>query len=107
MGVSCDVIAPSLIPKAAGDKIKTDQRDARVARLHRAGELTAIHIPTPEQEAVRDLRRARVDVVPRRSDQPTTTGGTPWSSSRCDSSCLRGSRAAGTSVSTISTHATQ
>lgn len=63
-GVSCDVIAPSLVPKAAGDKVKTDKRDARrLARLHRAGELTAIHIPTPEQEAVRDLCRARVDVV--------------------------------------------
>lgn len=63
-GVSCDVIAPSLIPKAAGDKVKTDKRDARrLARLHRAGELTAIHIPTPEQEAVRDLCRARADVV--------------------------------------------
>ena len=63
-GVSCDVIAPSLIPKAAGDKVKTDKRDARrLARLHRAGELTAINIPTPEQEAVRDLCRARVDVV--------------------------------------------
>jgi transposase len=62
--VSCDVIAPSLIPKAAGDKVKTDKRDARrLARLHRAGELTAINIPTPEQEAVRDLCRARVDVV--------------------------------------------
>jgi transposase len=63
-GVSCDVIAPSLIPKAASDKVKTDKRDARrLARLHRAGELTAINIPTPEQEAVRDLCRARVDVV--------------------------------------------
>lgn len=63
-GVSCDVIAPSLVPKAAGDKVKTDKRDARrLARLHRAGELTAIHIPTLEQEAVRDLCRARVDVV--------------------------------------------
>ena len=62
-GVSCDVIAPSLVPRAAGDKVKTDKRDARrLARLHRAGELTAIHIPTLEQEAVRDLCRARVDV---------------------------------------------
>jgi len=67
-GVSCDVIAPSLIPRAAGDKVKTDKRDARrLARLHRAGELTAINIPTPEQEAVRDLCRARADVVIERS----------------------------------------
>jgi transposase len=63
-GVACDVIAPSLIPKAAGDKVKTDKRDARrLARLHRAGELTAIHIPTPQEEAVRDLCRARADMV--------------------------------------------
>lgn len=63
-GVSCDVIAPSLVPRAAGDKVKTDKRDARrLARLHRAGELTAIHLPSAEQEAVRDLCRARADVV--------------------------------------------
>ncbi len=63
-GVSCDVIAPSLVPRAAGDKVKTDKRDARrLARLHRAGELTAISIPSAEQEAVRDLCRARADVV--------------------------------------------
>jgi transposase len=56
MGVGCQVIAPSLIPKAPGDKVKTDRRDARrLARLHRAGELVAIHIPTPAEEAVRDL----------------------------------------------------
>jgi transposase len=64
MGVSCEVIAPSLIPKAPGDKIKTDKRDCRrLARLHRAGELVAIHIPTPTQEAIRDLCRARADLV--------------------------------------------
>ncbi len=46
-GVSCDVIAPSLVPRAAGDKVKTDKRDARrLARLHRAGELTAISVPS-------------------------------------------------------------
>ncbi len=56
----CDVIAPSLIPKAPGDKIKTDRRDAkRLARLHRAGELTAIRVPSPAEEGVRDLWRAR------------------------------------------------
>jgi transposase len=64
MGVRCDVIAPSLIPKAAGDRVKTDRRDcARLVRLLRAGELTAIHIPTPAEEAVRDLCRARADVL--------------------------------------------
>jgi transposase len=64
MGVSCEVIAPSLIPKAPGDKVKTDKRDARrLARLHRAAELTAIHVPTAQQEAVRDLCRTRADMV--------------------------------------------
>src|SRR5439155_11445568 len=62
--VRCDVVAPSLIPKAPGDRVKTDRRDARrLARLHRAGELVAIRVPTPEEEAVRDLCRARGDMV--------------------------------------------
>ncbi|AIQ42230.1 IS110 family transposase [Paenibacillus sp. FSL R5-0912] len=60
MGISCTVIAPSRIPQRSGDAIKTDRRDAeRLAQLHRAGELTAIHVPTPELEALRDLIRAR------------------------------------------------
>jgi len=64
MGVHCEVIAPSLIPKAPGDRVKTDRRDAaRLARLYRSGELTAIRVPTPAEEAVRDLCRARADVV--------------------------------------------
>ena len=64
MGVACDVIAPSLIPKAPGDRVKTDKRDCRrLARLHRAGELTAIRVPTVAEEAVRDLCRARADLV--------------------------------------------
>lgn len=64
MGVACDVVAPSLIPKGSTDRVKTDKRDAiRLARLHRAGELTAIRVPTPAQEAVRDLVRARADVL--------------------------------------------
>jgi len=67
-GVACQVIAPSLIPRAAGDKVKTDRRDCRrLARLHRAGELVAIPIPTPREEAVRDLCRARADLVDDRS----------------------------------------
>ena len=67
-GVACQVIAPSLIPRAAGDKVKTDRRDCRrLARLHRAGELVAIRIPTPGEEAVRDLCRARADLVDDRS----------------------------------------
>lgn len=58
----CQVIAPSLIPQKKGDRIKTDRRDARMlARLLRAGELTAIQVPGAEQEALRDLSRARLD----------------------------------------------
>lgn len=64
LGVACDVIAPSLIPRAPGERIKTDKRDCqRLARLHRAGELTAIRIPTVAEEGVRDLCRARADMV--------------------------------------------
>jgi transposase len=59
-GIHCEVIAPSLIPKKASDRVKTDRRDAdQLARLHRAGELTAIHVPDQEDEAIRDLVRAR------------------------------------------------
>lgn len=59
-GFHCEVVAPSLIPKKASDKVKTDRRDAdQLARLYRAGELTAIHVPDQEDEAVRDLVRAR------------------------------------------------
>ena len=64
MGVRCDVVAPSLIPKGSGDRVKTDRRDSRrLAGLHRAGELTAVAVPTPAQEAVRDLCRTRGDMV--------------------------------------------
>lgn len=64
LGVRCDVVAPSLIPKAPGDKVKTDTRDCRrLARLHRAGELIAIRVPSPREEAVRDLCRTRSDMV--------------------------------------------
>jgi transposase len=59
-GLACEVVAPSLIPKKASDKVKTDRRDAdQLARLFRAGELTPIHVPDQEDEAVRDLIRAR------------------------------------------------
>jgi len=62
LGVRCIVIAPALIPKRAGDRVKTDKRDARkLAELLRAGLLTEVRSPTPEQEAVRDLCRARED----------------------------------------------
>ena len=60
--VPCTVVAPSLIPTKAGDQVKTDKKDAvKLARLLRAGELVAVHIPDETDEAVRDLCRARVD----------------------------------------------
>lgn len=63
-GYRCQVIAPSLIPKRAGDRVKTDRRDGlRLAELSRAGELRAIWIPDPADEAIRDLARAREDAV--------------------------------------------
>lgn len=59
-GLACDVIAPSRIPRKPGDRVKNDHRDAiTLARLARAGELTAIWVPDPIHEAVRDLVRAR------------------------------------------------
>lgn len=58
----CMVAAPSLIPKKSGDRIKNDRRDAMMlARLYRAGELTAVRVPSNEDEAMRDLSRARED----------------------------------------------
>jgi transposase len=60
--IDCHVVAPSLIPIRAGDRVKTDRRDARkLASLLRAGELTRVHPPTPEEESVRDLCRCRED----------------------------------------------
>ena len=64
LGHDCVVVAPSLIPKRAGDRVKTDRRDAAsLARLHRAGELTAVWVPDTGHEAMRDLVRARLDAV--------------------------------------------
>ena len=63
-GYRCQVIAPSLIPKRAGDRVKTDRRDClRLAELARAGELRAVWVPDPADEAIRDLARAREDAV--------------------------------------------
>ena len=63
LGWDCQVVAPSLIPKKAGDRVKTDRRDAlSLARLHRAGELAAVWVPDGAQEALRDLTRAREDM---------------------------------------------
>jgi transposase len=60
LGVACEVIAPSLVPTKAGDRVKTDRRDAeKLARCYRAGELTAVWVPEAAHEALRDLVRAR------------------------------------------------
>ncbi len=62
-GHDCDVVAPSLIPRKPGERIKTDRRDAlKLARLLRSGDLTAVWVPGHEQEAMRDLTRARDDM---------------------------------------------
>lgn len=58
--IPCDIIAPALIPRRSGDRVKTDRRDAtHLAVLYRADALTAIHIPTEQEEAARDLLRCR------------------------------------------------
>lgn len=63
LGHECTVVAPSLIPRRPGDRVKTDRRDAlSLARLHRSGELTAVWVPDEEQEAMRDLERCREDM---------------------------------------------
>ena len=64
LGIDCEVVAPSMIPRRPGERIKTDRRDARkLARLLRAGELSAVYIPEATDEAMRDLCRARTDAV--------------------------------------------
>ncbi len=61
-GLDCTIVAPSMIPKKSGDRVKTDRRDAEaLARLHRAGELSSVYVPHREDEAIRDLIRARKD----------------------------------------------
>ena len=61
-GIECEVVAPGLVPTRPGDRVKTDKRDARrLALLHAGGLLTAIFVPSPELEALRDLVRARED----------------------------------------------
>jgi transposase len=62
-GHDCIVVAPSLIPTKPGDRVKTDRRDSEsLSRLHRANELTPVWVPDSEQEAMRDLSRAREDM---------------------------------------------
>jgi transposase len=63
-GWSCHVVAPSLIPRKPGDRVKTDRRDAvMLARLMRSGDLTSIYVPGIEDEALRDLSRGREDAM--------------------------------------------
>ncbi len=63
LGHHCSVVAPSLIPSKPGDRVKTDRRDSeKLCRLDRAGELTPVWVPDQEQEAMRDLTRAREDM---------------------------------------------
>lgn len=63
-GYDCWVVAPSLIPRKPGDRVKTDRRDAtQLARLARSGDLTPVYVPRVEDEAIRDLTRARQDTI--------------------------------------------
>src|SRR6266699_5815871 len=63
-GHRCWVVAPSFIPKKAGDRVKTDRRDAmQLARLMRSGDLTPVYVPAVDDEAIRDLSRAREDTL--------------------------------------------
>ena len=90
MGVACEVIAPSLVPKGSSDRVKTDRRDAvRLTLALRAGMLTPVRVPSPSEEAVRDLVRARGDLLDdrRRAQQRLNAlllrhgrvwGGTKW-----------------------------
>ncbi len=62
LGVDCQVVAPALVPTKAGDRVKTDRRDAeKLARCHRAGDLTAVWVPDEAHEALRDLIADRAD----------------------------------------------
>ena len=62
-GADCLIVSPSKVPRAPGDRVKTDRRDAdQLARLFRAGELTGIYVPAAQDEAIRDLIRARYQV---------------------------------------------
>ena len=90
--LDCIVVAPSLIPRKSGDRIKTDRKDSiSLARLFRAGELTAVYVPAADDEAMRDLTRAKEDatIAGRKAKQhlsafllrhgKTYTGKSTWS----------------------------
>jgi transposase len=92
LGVKCDVVAPTLVPVKAGDRVKTDRRDAeKLARCYRSGDLTAVWVPDEGSEALRDLVRAReaakqdqlrarhrLSKFLLRSGQRPPTGVRPW-----------------------------
>ena len=79
LGVPCTVVAPTLVPVKAGDRVKTDRRDAlKLARCHRAGDLTAVWVPDAAHEALRDLVRAR-ESAKKTSCAPASV----WASSCC------------------------
>jgi transposase len=64
LGHECIIVSPAKVPRKPGDRVKTDRRDAdQLARLYRAGELTGITVPDPQDEALRDLLRARYQVI--------------------------------------------
>ena len=74
-GISCDIAAPSLTPRRAGKRVKTDRLDAKtLGKLYRAGELTSIAIPEKEQESLRDLIRAREDCSRESAESATSIG---------------------------------
>jgi transposase len=98
MGIACIVVAPSHIPSRPGDHIKTDRRDAeRLAQLFRSGELTSVYVPTRDDEALRDLIRARavfkedqhryrqriIHYLLRRQISPPTTIKRRWTQAYC------------------------
>ncbi|MGB6690768.1 MAG: hypothetical protein WBE76_23285 [Terracidiphilus sp.] len=65
LGVKCEVIAPTLVPVKAGDRVKTDRRDAeKLARSYGSGDLTAVWVPDESSEALRDLVRAQLALYP-------------------------------------------
>ena len=92
LGVECEVVAPTLVPVKAGDRVKTDRRDAeKLARCYRSGDLTAVWVPDEGSEALRDLVRAReaakqdqtrarhrLSKFLLRSGQRPPTGVRPW-----------------------------
>ena len=77
-GHDCQVVAPTLIPRKPGDRVKTDRRNAvTLAGLHRAGQLTPVWVPDPAREAVRDLTRAHEEHEGGGDEGPTASGGLP------------------------------